>query len=125
MQIALRIALSMLGLLYLFMGAGFLADPVGSGSDFGLQATGAQGLASIRGDFTSFFWVLAASLTLGAWRNNATLLGVGAALAGIVFAGRCLSLVLDGAYDQWFLPMVVEALTVALALFGIRALGRA
>lgn len=124
MQIILRIALSLLGLLFLFMGAGFLADPAGNGADFGLMAEGSQGLATIRGDLTAFFWVLGGSLLVGIWRNNATLLCVAAALAGIVFAGRALGLALDGSYPQWFVPMVVEALTVVLALVAARGLAR-
>lgn len=125
MVLAVRIVLSLLGLLYLYMGFGFLTDPVGAGGDFGVSAAGAQGLASIRGDFTSFFWVLGGSLLLGAWRANETLLYVAAVLAGIVMAGRALGLVLDGPYDQWFLPMTIEGITVIAALIGARMIPRA
>ena len=116
MMMALRVALTGLGLLYGFMGLEFLTDPVGAGGDFGLTATGPQGLATIRGDLTAFFWVLGGSLTIGAWRSNASLLYVGAALAGIVLAARGISSGIDGTYDQWFVPMVVEAVTVVLAV---------
>ena len=46
-MMALRVALTLLGLLYGFMGLEFLTDPVGTGGDFGLTATGPQGLATI------------------------------------------------------------------------------
>lgn len=120
MVIALRIVLSLLGLLFVFMGTGFLIDPVGSGGDFGLEAPGPQGLASIRGDMTAFFWVSGASLIIGAWRGNRSLLYVGAALMGIVFMGRALGVTLDGTYDGWYPPMAVEGLTVVLALVATR-----
>lgn len=124
MVLVVRVVLSVLGLLYLYMGFGFLTDPVGAGGDFGVSAAGAQGLASIRGDFTAFFWVLSGSLLLGAWRPNVTLLYVAAALAGIVMAGRALGLALDGPYDQWFVPMTVEGITVIAALIGARMVPR-
>ena len=122
MVIVVRVLLSLLGLLFVFMGAGFLLDPVGSGGDFGLSATGAQGLASIRGDLTAFFWVSGGCLLLGAWRGPAVLLYVAAALMGIVFAARAVSLVVDGSYDGWFIPMAVEGLTVVAAVIGARLL---
>ena len=124
MMMALRVALTLLGLLYGFMGLELLTDPVGAGGDFGVTATGPQGLATIRGDLTAFFWVLGGSLTIGAWRSNASLLYVGAALAGIVLAARGISAGIDGTYDQWFVPMVVEAVTVVLAVVAARVLDR-
>ena len=36
--------------------------------------------------------------------------------------GRTLSLMLDGPYDGWWMPMLVEATTVILALIGSRVL---
>lgn len=122
MVIALRVALSALGLLFVFMGVGFLTDPVGSGANFGLNAAGPQGLSSIRGDMTAFFWVAGASLIIGAWRSNASLLYVGAALMGIVFLARALSAGIDGTYEGWYLPMAVEGITVVLALLATRVL---
>ena len=122
MVIAVRVALTLLGLLFGYMGLGFLIDPVGAGSDFGLTAAGPQGLAAIRGDMTAFFWVAGASLIIGAWRANAALLYVAAALMGIVFTARAFSAAVDGTYDGWYVPMVVEGLTVVLALLGTRVL---
>ena len=124
MMMVLRIALSLLGLLFVFMGAGFLFDPAGNAADFGLEPVGPQGLSSIRGDLTAFFWVSGGSLLIGVWRENATLLCVAAALMGIVFAARALSLALDGSYDAWFVPMAIEGLTVALALVAARMIAR-
>jgi hypothetical protein len=124
MVLGLRIVLGLLGLLFVFMGAGFLFDPAGSGANFGLEPIGAQGLSSIRGDLTAFFWVSGGSLLLGVWRRDATLLMVAAALMGIVCAARGLSLALDGTYEGWAPPMVVEGLTATLALVGARLLPR-
>ena len=124
MVIGLRIVLSLLGLLCLFMGMSFLIDPAGAGGDFGLEAPGPQGLSSIRGDLTAFFWVSGGSLILGAWRGDATLLYVAAALMGIVFMGRVVGLSVDGTYEGWFAPMIAEAVMVTAALIGTRVLVR-
>lgn len=124
MVIALRLVLSLLGLLFWFMGAGFLIDPAATGAGFGLNSIGAQGLASIRGDMTAFFWVSGGCLLVGAWRNNTTALYVAAALMGIVFMGRALSAWVDGIYPLWYVPMIGEGLTVFLALLAVRVLAR-
>ena len=125
MQLALRIALTLLGLLNIFIGFSFLTDPVGMGADFGiapLADAGAQGLSSLRADFTSFFWVSAGCLILGAWKANASLLNTGAALLGVVFVVRAVSLGIDGTYEGWAMPMAVEAVTTILALIAARVL---
>lgn len=125
LSVILRVSLFLLGVLYIILGFGFLTDPVESGANFGiapLADTGAQGLATIRGDLTSFFWVLAGSLIIGAWKANETLLKVGAALVGIVFVARGISALIDGTFEGWFMPMGVELLTVVLALAAARIL---
>lgn len=128
MSVIVRVSLFLLGVLYIFVGFGFLTDPVTAGADFGItaiEANGAQGITSMRGDFTSFFGVLAACLIIGSWKANATLLNVGAALVGVVFAVRALSLFTDGKFEGWMMPMAVELLTVVVALVGARILPNA
>lgn len=125
MAIILRVSLFLLGVLYIFIGFGFLTDPVGAGAGFGIapiNEAGAQGMASIRGDFTSFFWVIAGCLIIGGWKANVTLLRVGASLVGIVFVVRGASAVIDGTYEGWMMPMAVELLTVVVALAAARVL---
>ena len=122
MNLILRIALTLLGALFLFMGTTFLIDPSGQGADFGLSPIGNQGLSSIRADFTAFFWVSGFSLLIGVWKGRGDLLLVGAALMGITVSGRAMSLALDGTYEGWYQPMAVEALTVVLALAAYKAL---
>lgn len=128
MAIILRVSLFLLGVLYIFIGFGFATDPVGSGANFGIAAldgTGAQGLSSIRADFTSFFWVTAGCLIIGSWKANAALLNTGAALMGVVFLVRGASLYLDGTYEGWMTPMAVELLTAVVALAAARVLPNA
>lgn len=120
MQIAVRVILGLLGLLYLFVGSQFLLSPVETGGDFGLAPKGNAGLSTIRADMTAFFWVSGGALLLGVWKQRGSVLYVTAALMGIVFAARCLSLVLDGTYEGFAPPMAFEAVTVILCLVGAR-----
>lgn len=122
LRLGLTALIFLLGLFDLFIGLGFLFDPVASGASFGLAANGAQGLASLRGDFTAFFCVIAVSMMWGAWRRNGDLLLVPAALMGVVFLVRLYSLAVDGAYPGFALPMAVEAVHVILLLTAWRVL---
>ena len=119
---ALRVILALLGALFLFVGAQFLIDPVTTGGDFGLTPNGNAGLSTIRADMTAFFWVSGGALLYGVWKQRGEAFYVTAALMGIVFCARCLSLVLDGTYEGWLPPMAIEAVTVILCLFGARAM---
>ncbi|WP_298300860.1 hypothetical protein [uncultured Erythrobacter sp.] len=125
MAVILRVSLFLLGVLYIFVGYSFLTDPVAMGADFGIakvDSAGAQGFSTIRADFTSFFWVTAGCLIIGVWKANASLLNTGAALMGLVFLIRGYSLLVDGNYEGWMMPMAVELLTAVLALAAARAL---
>ena len=110
------------GLLFLFMGASFLLDPVASGADFGLTPDSAHGLATIRADLTAFFVVGAVCMMVGAWRRNGDLLLVPAGLFGVALLGRFVGLAVDGPWDRYWQPMLVEALMVILLLIASRVL---
>lgn len=110
------------GLMYLVLGVGFLFDPTASGSDFGLRADSAHGLATMRADMTAFFVVAAGCMIVGAWRRNGDLLLVPAALFALALFGRFVSLVADGAWTGFWLPMLVEAVTVIVLVIASRVL---
>jgi hypothetical protein len=58
----------------------------------------------------------------GAWKRNGDLLLAPAAIFGIALLGRFVSLIVDGAYPQFWSPMLVEAAAVLLSLVGSRVL---
>ena len=122
MRLVITALLFLLGLFYLYMGFGFILDPSVTGGEFGLTPNGTQGLSTIRGDMTAIFWVTGICMIWGAWKRNGDPLIASALIMGVVLTGRCVSLVADGAYPAWFVPMSVEALTVALSLIGWRVL---
>lgn len=116
-------ALAMIGgIVFTLIGIGFILTPESTGSGFGLLANGGQGLAVMRADMTAFFVVGGLTLAFGAWQRNGELLLVPAALFGIAFTGRLVSLVVDGAYPGFWQPMLVEAAVVAVSLLASRML---
>lgn len=122
MRFVLTALVFLFGLFDLFMGLNFLLNPAETALGFGLAATGTAGLSTLRADFTAFFGVVAACMMIGAWRRNADLLLVPAALMATAVTVRAISLALDGTYPGWPVPMVVEALHVALLVAAWRIL---
>ena len=122
MRLLLTAAIFAMGLMYLVLGLSFLITPDSAGADFGLVAQGQEGLATMRADLTAFFVVGAGSMVLGAWRRSGDLLLVAAALFGLALLGRCISLVADGSWDGYALPMLVEGVTVIVTLVASRVL---
>lgn len=122
MRFVLTALVFLFGLFDLFMGLNFLLNPAETALGFGLSANGVQGLSTLRADFTAFFGVVAACMMIGAWRRNADLLLVPVAVMGVAVLVRGVSLVLDGPYPGWQVPMTVEALHVALLVAAWRVL---
>ncbi|MFU7527492.1 DUF4345 family protein [Qipengyuania sp. ASV99] len=122
MIVALRTALALGGLLLVFMAFGFLTNPAGSGADFGITAAGAHGITSIRADMTAFFGVGGACFVWGAWARRSDPLIIGAALMLTALAARIISLSINGSFEGYAPPMVVELLLGVLGLIGARVL---
>lgn len=122
MRFVLTALVFLFGLFDLFMGLNFLMNPAETAVGFGITATATQGLSTLRADFTAFFGVVAACMMIGAWRRNADLLLVPAALMGTAVTVRALSLAIDGPYPHWQVPMLVEALHVILLIAAWRIL---
>ncbi len=118
MRLFLAALLFVMGLFYLFVGAGFLVNPAAAGNDLGLVGNGARGLSSLRADMTAFFYVGGGAMIWGAWRRRGDMLLVSATLFGIAFFGRLISLFTDGAYPDWTGPALVELVTAIVCLIG-------
>ncbi|MDC0886975.1 DUF4345 family protein [Altererythrobacter sp.] len=124
MRLVLTALLLVGGLFYVFMGIGFITNPATTGGDFGLSANGAQGLSSIRADLTAFFWVAGGCMIWGAWKRNGVPLLASAGLFAVALLGRTVSIFIDGSYDGWQAPMLIEAATVLLCMMGWKLLPR-
>ena len=110
------------GIVFTLVGLGFLFEPESTGAGFSLVPNGAPGLAVLRADMTAFFVVGGVCMIWGAWKRNGELLLVPAALFGIAFTGRLASAIVDGATPGFWVPMLIEAATVAVNLLGSRYL---
>ena len=122
MRLILTALLLLGGLFFIITGFSFLIQPQSSATGFGLGATGLQGWSTIRADMTAFFLVGGVSMAWGAWRRAGDLLLVPAALFGIAFTGRLVSLFTDGNYDGALVPMAIEAAVVVISILGNRLL---
>ena len=116
-------ALAMIGgIAFTLIGLGFFFAPESTGPSFGLVPAGVASLAVMRADMTAFFVVGGVCMIWGAWKRNGELLLVPAALFAIAFCGRLLTVIVDGPSPDFWLPMLVEAATVAVTLLGSRHL---
>lgn len=122
MRLILTALLFVGGLLFAFYGISFLIMPASIGAGFGLQPASAMGWATVRADMTAFFVVSGLCMMVGAWKRSGDVLLVPAALCSIALIGRVVSLIVDGAYDGFWVTMLGEALTVIVSLLGHRLL---
>ena len=122
MRLIVTALLFVAGLFFAFVGVGFLLNPVSSATDFAITTSGLHGLSTIRGDMAAFFLVAGLCMVWGAWRRRGDPLLVSAALFGIAFTGRLINLVAEGSYEGWWVPMLVELLSVVLSLVASRML---
>ncbi len=122
MRLILTALLFVGGLFFTIIGIGFMATPQSSAAGFGLLASGPQGWSTIRADMTAFFVLGGACMVWGAWRRAGDVLLVPAALFGIAFTGRLVSLFTDGPYEGFWFSMLIEAAVVVVSILGNRLL---
>ena len=122
MRLILTALILVEGLFFVVMGLGFLFMPASTVTSFHLLPDGAGGLAVLRADFPALFFVGGGAMIWGAWKRNGDLLLVPAAIFGVALLGRCVSLMMDGPYEGFLPPMLVEAAAVVLSLVASRVL---
>ncbi|MXO65089.1 DUF4345 family protein [Altericroceibacterium endophyticum] len=122
MRLILTALIMIIGIFDCMLGIGFLILPMETARSFGLAAAHNGGLSTMRADMTAFFLVAGITMIWGAWKRSGTVLLVPAALFLIALFGRLVSLFADGPYDGFLMPMVIEAITVAIVLMAARML---
>ncbi|WP_209348758.1 DUF4345 family protein [Pontixanthobacter sp. CEM42] len=110
------------GLLFCFLGLSFLIWPESQGADFGITATSNTGIGAIRGDMTAYFAITGLSMLYGAWKRNGDILLIPAFMLGVTLFGRIITMFVNGTDDEFFMPMIVEALFIVVTLLGSRIL---
>ena len=122
MRFVLTVLAMIGGIVFSLVGLGFFFQPQSTGADFALLPDGIAGLAVLRADLTAFFLVGGGCMIWGAWKRNGELLLVPAALFAVAFTGRLVTVVVDGATPQFWLPMLGEGATVIVTWLASRHL---
>lgn len=123
MILALRFVIGAFALLFLFMGAGFLFDPVGNAASLALTPEGAHGLNTLRGDMAGLFIGSALLLVLGVIRREPAWLLAVALLMVVIACGRVVGFVVDGTPAQATLVAFgFEVVIAAVMIFAARKL---
>lgn len=118
MRFILTALIFLVGMFDLFMGLSFFMDPVtaAAGSSFAIAPLNATGIATLRADMTAFFCVSGVAMMWGAWRRNADLLVVPAALFGTAMVIRSFTALTVGTGPDFLLPIIVEAVHFVLLM---------
>jgi len=110
-------------LLFAALALGFWAAPEVAAQRLHLEAVGAAGLSTLRGDLGGLFLALAGLCAVGLLRRQRLLLLAAAAvLAGIV-AGRLIGFLLAGVSAEVFGPLAVEVAGATVLVLHARSLG--
>ncbi|HVI32677.1 MBL fold metallo-hydrolase [Phenylobacterium sp.] len=117
------VLVAMYALLFAVLALGFWAAPEVAAQRLHLEAVGAPGLSTLRGDLGGLFLALTGLCALGLLRRQGLLLLAAAAvLAGIV-AGRLIGFLLAGVSPEVFGPLAVEVAGATVLVLHARALG--
>jgi hypothetical protein len=112
----LRVVVSLVGVLFVVQGIGWIADPAGAAEGLGMPLLDGLARSTQIGDFTGFFAGLGSMILLGAWRRDPVWLQAGGLLLGGAAAGRILAWGLHSA-DFATQFIAVEVVFAALLFF--------
>lgn len=122
MKTLARLGAALVGLFGLAFGLWFYTATSDAAAAFFVQPLGAAGEATLRADMSSFFLIGAAFAFHAAWKNRGASLLVPGALYAVAISGRAVNLLVHGPFEGAALPMIVEAVLIALCVFGWREL---
>ncbi|MDH3641800.1 MAG: DUF4345 family protein [Gammaproteobacteria bacterium] len=125
MQIAIKIVVGLMALLFTLMGLNLMFNPESAPVQFGIEAAGMHGLSTLRGDLGGMFLGAAVMLGWGVLRGRTTLFLAVAVLMGAIAFGRIIGFVADGANGQVIMPFIVELVMVVVLVFAHVRLGGA
>ena len=124
MQMFARALVGSLGLAGVIIALRIWMAPVDVAAQFGVDASGPLGLATIRADMAGFFGGAGAFALFGAIRNRSSFLLAPLVLVGIALTGRVLTVAINGYTQDMLPPMVIEAVLLLAFGFGRLKLAR-
>lgn len=121
MTLAARIIVGLMVFVFGSVGVGFWFNLETQAVGFALQgavdAANTLGRASVRADFGSFFLTVAILCGFAAWKRSGAAASGAALLFGLALLGRVVSILIDGPAPGGYVPMGVEAVSVAILLW--------
>jgi hypothetical protein len=84
---------------------------------FHLQATGVFGLNTIRGVIGGLLFGSAFMMIIGVLKNNTTWFLATMLMMAVVIFGRIISILVDGWSNDFIVPLVAEAIIIAVCYF--------
>jgi hypothetical protein len=123
MQIAIKIVVGMMALMFLALGLGAMLNPGNAPDQFGVEALGMVGLSTLRGDLGGMFLGSAGLLSWGILRGQTMLFVAVAVLMGSIAFGRLIGFVVDGANGDVIGPFVIELVMAVVLVFAHVRLG--
>ncbi|WP_033923158.1 hypothetical protein [Sphingomonas sp. 37zxx] len=120
MRMLARILVGGVGAFNFALGLVFLFAPGRLAQSFSIVPIGAQGMATMRADFSAFFLCGAVFALVGAWRLQRAPLLVPLLLLGTALSGRIVSIIIDGFVATTLEPMLIEAAMIAILLLAYR-----
>jgi hypothetical protein len=123
MQIAIKIVVGLMTLLFLWLGFGVMFNPASAPAQFGVEALGITGSSTLRGDLGGMFVGSAVLLAWGILRGQTMLFLAVAVLMGTIACGRLVGFVVDGANARVIAPFAVELVMVVILVFAHVRLG--
>ena len=116
--------ISLVGLLFLMLGIGFMVLPDTMAVAFVVQPISEQGLSSIRGDIGGLFLGMGFFALLGAWGARRRWLAVPVTLLLLIISGRLITLAVNGFSETGVRMLMVEAVLAVVLLLSIAVLPR-
>ncbi|WP_334164390.1 MBL fold metallo-hydrolase [Phenylobacterium sp.] len=116
------VLVALYALLFAALALGFWAAPEIAAQRLHLEAIGAPGLSSLRGDLGGLFLALAGLSGVGLLRKQRALLLAAAAVLAVIVAGRLIGFVLAGVSREVFVPLIVEIVGAAILVLHVRGL---
>jgi len=119
-----RILVGLIGLLSLLSTAQHWFAIEALPTERGLQAIGDIGRANLRADVGGVFLGIGLFAIIAAWQQNRIWLTATTLLVGGALLGRFVSVAIDGYSPRVGLPMLVEAIVIAIFAFAYRSWGK-
>ncbi|MDQ0464289.1 hypothetical protein QO010_002070 [Caulobacter ginsengisoli] len=123
MKLVIRGLVGLAGVLALLLALQFWLNPALPAGRLGISPIGALGLATIRADMAGFFGAAGAFALFAAIRAEGKWLTAPLLMIAIALTGRVITVAVQGWSPELGLPMIVEAVLLALFAAGRRLMG--